>query len=644
MDMMANNMKLQIWGRRLTRLGKSPRGKAAVRLSGWFCGGLCLSAGALSGAYQPLALGLILAGDRKASALAAALGAVMGYPVFWGAGGLQGALWCLLALVAALTLGDREITAAQPLFLPALAAVIVSGTGVLFLLRGWAEDSVGLFLLRVFTGAAAAAVFRTVLAAPGGWTDWAAQMMAVLALAQIAPVRWLNLGCLAAGYFGTGASLPAAALSGLALDLSGVSRGSMTGVLCLGFCFRMFPVKHRFFGAVSPVLAFAAVGWLTRSGEVTVLPGLFFGGLLRLALPGSGVKKLHRRGHTALAQVRLEQMALALRQMEQALLLAPEPEPDRGAVLDRAWDLACDGCPERRQCRGRPEVQDLKPAVLEQPGLGLEDIPRLCRKPERLLSELRRGQEQLRRIKGDRSRLLTYRTAAREQYGFLADFLQLTGDGLTQPEERRPVRFCPEVFVSSRSLAENGDKCVWFPGPGALYYVLLCDGMGTGEDAARESGEAIALLKQMLTAGLPAEYALRGFNSLAVLGEKGGCTTVDLLQLRLDTGRGTVYKWGAAPSYLLSQGQVKKIGTAGPPPGLSQRARETVDRLSLQRGEALILLSDGAGEDILLRTAWTKHSLSPGEMAAAIVEQSGEGRDDATAVVVRLISSNASAS
>ena len=55
----------------------------------------------------------------------------------------------------------------------------------------------------------------------------------------------------------------------------------------------------------------------------------------------------------------------------------------------------------------------------------------------------------------------------------------------------------------------------------------------------------------------------------------------------------------------------------------------------------LILLSDGAGEDVLLRTAWTAPTLSPGEMAAAIAEHGGEARDDATVVVVRLSSSDA---
>ena len=160
--------------------------------------------------------------------------------------------------------------------------------------------------------------------------------------------------------------------------------------------------------------------------------------------------------------------------------------------------------------------------------------------------------------------------------------------------------------------------------------------MGTGSGAARESREAAQLLKGLLQAGFPAEYALRSLNSLAVLRELGGCTTVDLVRLQLDTGRGTLYKWGAASSYLLKNGQLRKIGTAGPPPGLSVQARETVDRLSLSGGEVLILLSDGAGEDMLLRTPWSVRSPSPGGLAAALVEQGAQAGDDATVAVVGL--------
>ena len=195
--------------------------------------------------------------------------------------------------------------------------------------------------------------------------------------------------------------------------------------------------------------------------------------------------------------------------------------------------------------------------------------------------------------------------------------------------------------MSARSRGKeraNGDRCLAFAGPGCHYFVLLCDGMGTGLGAAQAGQEAGNLLRRMLQAGFPPEHALRSMNSLMVLGRNGGGVTVDLANIHLDSGTAAVYKWGAAPSFLLHRRGAEKIGTATPPPGISvTNTRETVDKLSLRRGEALILLSDGVdGEDVLRRFSFTP-DMPPGELAAEILEKGClEAEDDATAAVIRL--------
>ena len=73
-----------------------------------------------------------------------------------------------------------------------------------------------------------------------------------------------------------------------------------------------------------------------------------------------------------------------------------------------------------------------------------------------------------------------------------------------------------------------------FSGSDCRYFVVLCDGMGTGLGAARDGQQAGKLLRQMLTAGFPAEHALESLNSLLVLRGRAGAVTVDLAELRLD--------------------------------------------------------------------------------------------------------------
>ena len=626
--------------RTVRRVSRSEAWRRAAVLGLWAGGGLALAAASVERSFQPLALGLLCAGPGGWTAAAAALGAAVGYLWFWGAGAAQALLWLGAGLLVSMGLGSAGIARRQKLLLPACAAVIVAGGGVIWLFRYGDDTPIPIYLTRVAMALLSTLVFRAFLERRGSWADWLAQALLVLALAQVT-VLGVNLGFAAAGYFAAQGALASAALAGLGLDLARPGGLGMTGVLCLAFCLRLIPGRPRWLDAVAPGLAYLGVMALGGQFDLAPVPGLLLGGVARLAVPGlSHLEPRRRRGETAVAQLRLEQMAASLRHMEQSLLLTAPVRPDRGAVLDRAQRAACDFCPERRGCRGR--LEPLSEQLLEQPGLGEEDLPRGCKKPGRLLGELRRGQEQLRRMKGDRKRLESYQCAARDQYAFLADLLQNLAEELAARPDRRPQRFTPEVAMSTRShREENGDRCLWFPGTGNDYYVLLCDGMGTGAGAAQESREAAELLKQLLQAGLPAEYALRSLNSLAVLRELGGCTTVDLVRLQLDTGRGTLYKWGAASSYLLKNGQLRKIGTAGPPPGLSVQARETVDRLSLSGGEVLILLSDGAGEDMLLRTEWTAPEPSPGGLAAALVEQGAQAGDDATVAVVRLRSSDA---
>ena len=639
---MMKNVTKTVLVRRLGSILASQPGRRVLVPGLWFLGGWCMAAASLERSFQPLALGLLCACRGGWNAALAACGGSLGYLWFWGAGGWQGVFWMGAGLAVSLLLGDRDISRRQSLMLPACATVIAAAGGVLFLYRFGQQPPVRIYLMRVGLALGATWVFRSWLERRGSWADWLAQGLLVLALAQIA-VLGINLGHIAAGYLSSQGALAGAVLTGLGLDLADGRRTAMTGVLCLSFCLRLIPGRPRWMDAAAPALTYLLVMYLGGRFDLAPVPGLLLGSVARAAMPGLiRPEPPRRRGEAAVAQLRLEQMSTALRHMEQTLLLTAPVQPDRGAILDRVRHTACDLCPERRGCRGR--LEELKECLLEQPGLGEEDLPRLCRKPGRLLGELRRGQEQLRRMKGDRRRLESYQCAAREQYAFLADFLQSLSEDLSRRKNCPPPRFTPEVALAARShRPENGDQCIWFPGTGNDYYILLCDGMGTGAGASQESREAARLLKQMLTAGFPAQYTLRSFNTLTVLRELGGCTTVDLLRLELDTGRGTLYKWGAASSFLLKNGQLRKIGTAGPPPGLRVEARETVDRLSLGGGEVLILLSDGAGEDTLLRTQWDAPDPSPGGLAAAIVEHGAKDGDDATVAVVRLCSSDASA-
>jgi stage II sporulation protein E len=171
--------------------------------------------------------------------------------------------------------------------------------------------------------------------------------------------------------------------------------------------------------------------------------------------------------------------------------------------------------------------------------------------------------------------------------------------------------------------------------------------MGSGAEARKESGLAVRLLQSFLKAGVEPEAALCTVNSaLALRGEEtGGCTTVDLLTIELYTGLCSVYKFGAAPTYLRKKQKVSCITGSALPAGImaGDDVKPDVTRFRADDGDWILLLSDGmmGGE----KDDWLRGYLaefqgqSPGELADKLLELSGEesdSADDSTVIAVRL--------
>jgi serine/threonine protein phosphatase PrpC len=566
------------------------------------------------------------------------MGGSLGYWVFWGAAGQQGLVWLASGLLLTLFLQDRRICRENPLLMPAAAALITAATGLFFQSAMADTTPVAIYGLRVLLSGGSAWLFTRLFQGRNPMLEWIAWSLGILGLAQIAPIPYLNFGVLAAGAMGVCGAFPAAALSGLSLDLSGITPVHMTAVMAMGYLIRFLPRYPKWMGQIAPAGVYLVVMGLTGHWDLYPLPALLIGGIFGSFLPGPG-KVAHRRGETGAAQVRLEMAAGVLAQTQQVLLEMPETPVDENALVCKAAEKACSGCPARRSCKDTRRIMQLPGLLLHKPLLTSDELPIICRKSGRFLAELHRSQEQLRSIQADRERQKEYRAAVIQQYQFLSEYLQELSDQLSRRTSGQRPYYRAEVRVyGNRPEADNGDRVMKFAGTCHRYYVLLCDGMGTGLGAVQEGKAAANLLRKLLTAGYPASHALRSLNSLCALRNRAGAVTIDLLELELDTGRATSYKWGAAPSYTVSDLSAEKIGTAGPPPGLSvTESREMTARLSLRRGEVFVLVSDGIGEEEAMRCCKENLGRSPGELAAGLIScGQAAGEDDATVITVRL--------
>lgn len=612
-----------------------PRIHMLLRGGCYFAAGFVLSAASLGQHMLSLSLAMVCACGGMPAVLSC-LGGVLGYRVFWGAD-VQPLVWLAAGLCAALLLGQKRISRDTPLLLPAIAGLIVASSGVLFQTLGAEDTPIALYLIRIGLAGGGAWLFTQIRKGRNPVLEWLACGLGVLALVQIVPAPWFSLGFFASGALSVAGAFPAAAIAGLALDLAGVTSVPMTAVLVLSYLFRLLPRPLGWLGRLIPGMMYLIVMWLYGKMDLMPLPALLLGAVVGGFLPTQG-KVAHRRGETGAAQVRLELAAGVLAQTQQLLLEVPEVAVDEDALVSRAAERSCSNCPNRKGCKDTERLGMLPGLLLHKPLLQTEELPIICRKSGRFLAELHRSQEQLRSIRADRERQKEYRAAVIQQYQFLSEFLQDLSDRLSRRSERTAVYSAQVAVFGNRPEEENGDRCLRFPGTEGRYYVLLCDGMGTGLGAVQEGRTAGRMLKRLLSAGYPAEYALRSINSICALRERAGAVTIDLAEIQLDCGKVCLYKWGAVPSYLITPLGAEKIGTASPPPGLSVTDyQERIERLTLRRGQLLVLVSDGVGEEEALRCCADGVGKTPGEVATAlIVSGQAGGQDDTTVVTISL--------
>ncbi len=382
----------------------------------------------------------------------------------------------------------------------------------------------------------------------------------------------------------------------------------------------------------------AALAWLVLRCALSIGMTIF---LQRLPL--------QKRPAPAARQTRASRAADSLRyagKLLQEQSVSDRPS-DVAALYDSVSDCVCLRCPGYHSCwesAADETYHALRAAAAQFLPRGTAvaaDFPApffsRCRRLDSFVAAINQElNARLSNLQASR-RLAEYRAVLSEHYRILGRLIS----------DRRPatakgeVRFRPELGVRAlgrRGSRISGDRGACFVESGMLY-LLLCDGMGTGPDAAQEAKSAITLIGSFLRAGALPEEALELLSGIYILRGNGCFSTVDLLVADLSTGTGELYKWGAAPSYLMSGKTVKKIGTAAPPPGVSVQdgARPERQRLSLQRGEKLVLVSDGASG---LKTEACLAALAaeePQTIASEVVAQHAEdGEDDMSAVVLRL--------
>ena len=148
---------------------------------------------------------------------------------------------------------------------------------------------------------------------------------------------------------------------------------------------------------------------------------------------------------------------------------------------------------------------------------------------------------------------------------------------------------------SAAGARENtsGDSVCSFKNGEGYFYTLVSDGMGSGHDAAVISGVSSMFLEKLLSAGCPMRSALEMLNCF-VRGSGGEqFTTVDLMEADLYTGRARFIKSGAAPSFVIRNGQLYRLHSKTVPVGIMRALDAEAVSFELMAGDTVIMMSDG---------------------------------------------------
>lgn len=628
---------------------RTEMGKKSLRLAGLAAGCFVLAAARAAGSPLPLAACMVMLAGLWSGSLAALLGAGGGYILLWGWDAAMEPLALTLSFFAA-----AIIFRSTPVSKSVLSAGLTAAIGAVFLLD---------------TGITLPALVNRIISVA---LAWAAPILWKRAETELRARRICGvilLGCLAAtappfgfaaasavayGLLGAGGSLLWAVACGVALDLGGIQTVPVTGAIAMAAMICQLtglrqPLRRGF------VFAATAGLWQLLPGRLS--PALCFGaaagiglGLLLpddLTAPLSGLSPEPNRADGPQPQRGVEK---ALETMYGVLAReSPAVTPEKlASVYDFASEQVCRCCVRRAQC-WEQEAEDTYhdlcaagEAILLRGAALREDLPERfttrCRHTEGFLTAVNQALDTQRTGRREERRAAEDRQIAASQYLFLARLLRRA----TEPGSRSPIRFAPELAVGTarrRDSPVSGDRGATCKDRFGNFYVLLCDGMGTGGEARAESDRAAKLLTALLEAGVAADSAMELLNGFYVLRRDTVFSTVDLLQLSLYTGEGTLYKWGAAPSYLENGGAVQKIGTATPPPGFGVGESHGPGRyaLSLKEGETLVMVSDGAyGEETEQRLTEISHG-TVRDLASCLITLGGaDAADDRTAIVLRL--------
>ena len=639
---------------------------------------LLLTAAVLHGGYAPFSLAITAAAGAHLSGILCVLGSGVGAWLFLDfQPGLRHLASAILICCANTVFFDSRFSA-RPLFRPLLCAAVTALVQSVYLV-GRSASAWAVFLVSLAAQVGASVLFPPLWdkrAAPQNrlhtWLLLSAAL--ALALAQVRSSGGFTLGraamalplLLCARVFSPVQCAAIGLCAGLSLDLSSAPYAPLcTAAMGCGCALAAALSRYR---SISAAVYCAGIGvtallfgdfsptvylWESVSGAAAFLL------LPRTWLPTDCTAPAAVNAAPSPLKRQLEQASAAFRDLYDSFFrgTATPSTENPSVIFDRAAEQVCRKCVLRDHCWQQNynatynAFNDACPHLLRHGQATAQDFPSyFTSRCVHLTDFLTAVNGELRTFLLRRQyhqRLLETRRQAQEQYAQLGELLSTAATAVEALNPAVPLAY--GIGSALRPKEGNnvcGDRLASFE-VGATLYLLISDGMGSGESAHREAAMTVRLLQQFLVAGVEPTPALKTLNAaLALRGEDGGgFTTIDLLALHRGSGSAELYKYGAAPSYLKRGDSVTRFTAASLPAGLQSGAQPPeYTRLMLSGGSFFVMVSDGIADEN--DDAWLQqllrdwHGSDAEELSALILSESRKhkGLDDDCAVLVLSLS------
>lgn len=185
------------------------------------------------------------------------------------------------------------------------------------------------------------------------------------------------------------------------------------------------------------------------------------------------------------------------------------------------------------------------------------------------------------------------------------------------------------AIISKKKGEISGDAYTFLENRNNQFVMAISDGMGTGERAAKDSGEVMDFVEEYVEAGFCVDKIPYIINEALMKSEEDTPVTVDISIIDMDSGKLKMIKSGGATTFIKRKDKVKVFCPSSLPLGVLKDVKPYIVEENLEEGDYVIMISDGVADCLpfydkekqLSKIIEETKENNPEKMASAILDE-----------------------